>query len=225
MIRLTPGSLTDLIAVSDEHDDPFGLLAIGDGMGAGIGTPNEAEYLEDAEQALSDIIEGHDDRFRTVIAKHLDRPERLLDRITAELAAAAGCDPATACAIARILDGDANIQNSADDKIVLYVDEAHPSSSEHCLTRVWVSEDVLWDAVGRLLVTMPETTLSAAIGRKLRDVVSHPVLDRHDLTVTGADNIGLTRFLLVDSDRTPLNREELLAMRPTVATFGAIGDE
>ena len=167
------------------------------------------------DDAMSAIIEGHDDGHRAKILEVArQRTYPLIDRITAELAVEACCDPLTAMALAIALDRDAIIEDAATDELVMSIDAWTPSD-DGSQTVVWVSPGVLWHARGELLVALPETAMAASVGRRLRDVVGHPVLDRHPLTITGVTEDETGRALLVtDAVRTAIGLDELAAMRP-----------
>lgn len=214
MIRLSPFQLADLIERSAHFDDPFGLRVLAEDMGLEF---DEPEYIEDAQDALSVILEGQDASHRGAIARLLQhRPTMLLDRVTAELCAAACCDPAAACAIAIVMDERISIEDAATGERVLFLDDSDPPDSPSCLTQVWVAPGIQWDTVGTLRLVLPDLTFSAAIGRPLKDVVTHPVLDRHPLVITGiGHSMEHKPHFQTDADRTPLTIGELLAIRPT----------
>lgn len=70
---------------------------------------------------------------------------------------------------------------------------------------VEIGDDVWWTgdhiAFGRHMTDIPQTVMIAAQERPLREVISHPVLDRHDI-VTGVLEHG--RYLAVRRVPTPL---------------------
>lgn len=212
MIRLEPGQLYDVVSLSESFDDPFKLVALLKEHG---GDRSSIEYLGASEDAFSALLEGHDDSCRDAIGALLRRrPTQMLDRITAELVAAIGCDPATACAAAIVLDTSIEIQEGATDDQLLFLDESDPPDSPTCQTRIWVADMVEWDSTGRLRIELPETLKAASVGRMLRDVVSHPVLDRHPLRILSIHDDGSGNSIQTDADRTPLDADAILAMRP-----------
>lgn len=177
--------------------------------------------LTDAyDDALCAMIEGYDDAQRDkVMACAGNASHPLIDRITAELAAEACCDPLTALALAVELGTSAVIEDASTDELVLMVDPWNPSTSDATLTAVWVAPDILWYACGRLVAPLPEIALVAAVGRRLRDVISHPVLDRHAITITGVTEDGMGRAVFqTDAERTPIGIKQLATIRPPGAT-------
>jgi len=212
MLKVDRTALEALIERS-HHDDRLDLLVLADDMGV---EPGDASFLEDASEMLSEMLEGSDDRFRSRIEEMLGLRHTLtMDRITAEIVAHGCCDPATACAMAYWIEDDVTIQDGATDEMAVYVDCSEPPDGRNPLGRVWVAEGVSWETGGSLVLShLPSTTLVAAVGRPLRDVVTHPVLDRYDLEITGIEDTGLHQVLTTNADRTPLDIAQIMAIRP-----------
>ena len=212
MLKVDRTALEALIERS-HHDDRLHLLVLADEMGV---EPDDSSFLEDASEMLSEILEGSDDRFRHQIEEMLGlRHTITMDRITAELVAHGCCDPATACAMAYWIGDDINIKDGATDEMAVYVDCSEPPDGGNPLGRAWVAEGVSWETGGSLVLRhLPSTTLVAAVGRPLRDVVTHPVLDRFDLEITGIEETGMYQVLTTNADRTPLDVAQIMAIRP-----------
>ena len=215
MIRLAIDQQVDLM--DRDGLEPFSRLWL---LGEDGRYMSDNRLTDAYDDALSAMIEGYDDTRRNEVAEVAQqRSYSLLDRITAELAADACCDPLTAVALAVALDADAIIEDAATDDLVLMVDAWNPADSDGTQTAVWVAPGILWYARGSLVAPLPEIALAAAVGRKLAEVISHPVLDRYALTIMGVteDSAGRAVFE-TDAIRTPLGIEKLTAIRPPGAT-------
>lgn len=179
----------------------------------------DADRLSNAyEDALSAIIEGSDEGMRSEILQAALERAPLIDRVTAELAAATLCDPLTAFALAMQLGQPAFIDDSATDEEVMKVDDRVGSDNDGTMTAVWVAPGITWYASGAIVAPMPDTALIAAVGRPLSEVISHCVLDRFDLTVTGvSQDVEGRPVLETNADRTPISIEQLAAIRTPLA--------
>lgn len=197
----------------DEDASPNGIFSILSLLGEAARYMDEEEAREAYDEALSAVIEGqHDPATGAVDAIVRSHGMPILDRITAEIGWHAGIDVVAALAIAIVLDNDAAIVDP-DQEIVLMVGAWTPSDLPSPLNAAWLAPGVRWEAHG-VTLSMAETLATACIGRPLRTLVSHPVLDRHALTVTGVCPATGGRILIeVDSDRTPLTADALIAMR------------
>lgn len=210
MMRLSIDLQQELRDTVSEHGTFSPLSLIGEAARR-MGADTLAEtYDED----LSEVIEGRFEHYRPKVAAAIaDHPR--IDRITAELIAASLCDPAAVLAIAIVLERGAQIVDGATDEIVMNVDPDLASDDQDTATWVNVAHGIDWWADGRLVVQLPDTIMQAAVGRRLAEIVSHPVLDRHPLKIVGTTEWGDgTRLLVTDSDRRPLPAGDLLAIRP-----------
>lgn len=222
MLRLNPIDFGELIRKIEE-DDPFDLAILAKDMGL---THEDAEFLEEAQDRISAVIAGEDDQFRIVIARALRSAGILaMDRITAELAAHVGCDPATACMLAPLLNLNLSIDDQATDEMIVFVDGNYKPDEEGTITSIWLGEDIAWHANGGIALHIQETILHGAVGRQLKEIISHPVLDRYDLKVVSidTDSTGRPVFRVESGDghfRRPLEVDEILAIRPEIHGFG-----
>lgn len=194
-------------------DDRLRLMALAASMDA---HPDDPVYLESASDALSDIIEGIDDDFRDEVRRMLGLRETLtMDHISAGIAAHLCIDPATACALAYWIEDGLVIEDGATKEMIAFIDHSEAPNDRNPLGRVRLTQGVEWETGGNLIVQdLPATTLNAAIGRPLRDLVSHPILDAHPLVVTGIQDTGMHQIVSTDWHRRPLTIDEIMAIRP-----------
>jgi hypothetical protein len=194
-------------------DDRLCLMALADTMDA---HPDEAHYRESARDALSDILEGIDDDFRDGVREMLGlRATLTMDRISAEIAAHLCIDPATACALAYWIDDHLTIEDGATGEMIASIDHSEAPDARNPLGRVRLETGVEWETGGKLVVRdLPATVLAAAVGRPLRELVSHPVLDAHALVVTGVEDDGMHQIVSTDWHRRPLTVDEIMDIRP-----------
>lgn len=220
MLRLDPAQQQELRDnadadgwLEDEDANSHGVFSTLSLLGESARYMDDAETREAYDDAISAIVEGQNQR----VIESIDNIVRnhglpILDRITAEIGWHAGIDVVAALAIAIVLDKDAAIIDP-DDELILMVSAWTPSHAPSPLNAAWLAPAVRWDTHG-VTLAMAETLATACIGRPLRTLVSHPVLDRHALTVTGVSQATGGRIMVeVDNDRTPLEAEELFAMR------------
>lgn len=185
-----------VIEAAKAGNDPLG---IGDGSNG-----TEIAQAQAAIEAVHAALDGMDaETAERVIAsmlllegggtRSIGNPQGLpsLDRITVELLAYMNVDPLAVawlsllCQGIRIIDADTDAE-MAD------IDGHLPPTDDMTDTTVTLSQDIVWRATGKLIVHgMPDSMALTAVGRPLREVVSHPVLDRHPFTVveveTGSD--------------------------------------
>lgn len=212
MMSVDRAGLGDIVEKSYD-DDRLRLMVLADDMGA---HPEEAFHLERVRDALSDILEGIDDDFRDDVREMLGlRATLTMDRISAEIAAHLCIDPATARALAYWIDDHLTIMDGATGEMIAFVDHSSPPDDRNPLGRVRLEEGVEWETGGTLVVRgLPATALVAAVGRPLRDLVSHPVLDAHPLVVTGIEDDGMHQIVSTDWHRRPLTVDEIMDIRP-----------
>lgn len=112
-----------------------------------------------------------------------------IDMITAELLVHLGIDPLTVAWLSAACDGFHIHDEDGFDTIIDTDAVIRPhESAQQCSTNTTLSETVWWKAGGIMLVSdLPASALTNAVGRPLREVVSHPVLDRHDLRISDVD--------------------------------------
>lgn len=206
MLRLALAQQLALCDYDDGHDGLFSTLAM-------VG--EDARYLDEAQTRsaydamLSVVLEGRSRRMIGVVdAIVRQHGNSAVDLITAELGWHLGLDVVAALAISAAYDNHATIEDG-DGESVFTVSAWQPLPR----SRVRLAPGVDWDSRG-VLLHLPETLAVASVGRPLSQVVSHPVLDRHALTIAGCGpNDGRT-LLMVGADETPIDVEALIAMRP-----------
>jgi hypothetical protein len=126
-----------------------------------------------------------------------------VDQVTAELLTRLGMSIPWLRLLAATVD-DAEISTGGELEPAEVVIERARGGEPACIS-ITLGDNVWWmgDRVclGRFGPDLPRSIMIAAQGRPLRDVVSHPVLDRHDI-VTGV--VEHERFLTVRHVPTPL---------------------
>lgn len=182
----------------------------------------DARYMGDEEmgqaygKAINDIVEGRNPAMFKAVDKIVrDHHLPIIDQITAEIGYHIGIDVVAALALAVILDKHSEIQN-ADQDLVFLISAWEPSDVLNPVNCTWLAPKIRWTPRG-VIIALPETLATASIGRPLSQIVSHPVLDRHPLTITGVSMESYSRIILeVDADRKPISAEALIAMRPAI---------
>lgn len=147
------------------------------------------------ERAVHAALRGMDADTASRVARALERllsaradPTCDIDEITALLLAHSGIDPlavawlSAACGGVEVLDDD-------DMDATITVDaDIRPHESILCETTTRIGDHAWWKAGGVLmLMDVPASTVTAAAGRPLRQILSHPVLDCYDITVATVD--------------------------------------
>lgn len=138
-----------------------------------------------------------------------------LDAVTAELLLHMDIDPLMVAWMARVCQAF-TVQDDDTMDSFLQMDGYTAPTDSLCDTLVLL-DDVCWMATGTLIVPgLPDSTVIAAVGRPLRDVVSHPVLDRHPLTIRDCETGGsLERPKLITDIRHRLMKaDDLVKLAP-----------
>jgi len=218
MLRLAPDQQRELRETADSHADDaeqeagacFSTLAM---LGENARYMGEAETSEAYDQEITDLLEGNAQSLLAATDVILrEHGMAIVDRITAEIAQHIGIDVGAALALAITLDSHAVIEDQ-DRALMLVLSAWTPSDAPMPLNAAWLAPSVQWQP-GKVVVELPQTLALAAVGKPLRDTLTHPVLDRHPLTVTGVGTANGDRMTLeVDADVTPLETEALIAMR------------
>lgn len=172
-----------VVELADRDENPLG---IDDPM------RNQDAVDEAVKHALTGVDAATAARMAASLQRLLDaRPDPTcdIDMITAELLAHLGVDPLTVAwlsAASRCI----SVQDDDDMDTVIDIDSdlrPHECATQ-CSTTTTLGATTWWKAGGVLLVKdLPGTVVANAVGRPLREILSHPVLDRHDLVVATAD--------------------------------------
>lgn len=202
-----------IIDLAEEGDNP---LAVDNPLG----------NVDRMCSAVNEALDGMDDDTAQRVASSLrnkapmrDGRTTNLDRITAEMLTYHSVDPLMVAWISRVCNG-VNIHDEDDDDMGEFVEIDgffSPEDGETCTTVVTVDHGVQWRASGEMIIqVMAESLVPACPGRRLREIISHPVFNRHDMRVvdaqTRADAIGVV--LSTDHEPQMLDVDALLAMRP-----------
>lgn len=172
------------------------MLAIDDDMAVAMRDDLRALHLEDEGDGLPDMVGD-------------------MDMTTARLVRHLGLVPLSVAWMARAGQG---IQVETGGRFALEIDVFEHPDNPLCETMVRIAEGVHWLTTGTLLVpALPDTMADAAVGRPLRDVFSHPVLDPLGLLITDATTTSLHdrldgTYLTVDAKRVPASPDDLFAM-------------
>lgn len=101
------------------------------------------------------------------------------------------------------------------DGIVFTIETGHELWEETNYTKLWLDDLTTWAGRGEItLVGVPDTIAIAAVSRPLSTLVSHPVLDLHDLTITDVDITPVGTTFTVAVSREPVTSAELVALGP-----------
>lgn len=178
-------SIIQMLSNSTVDKDQFGLNALEDRHDL---DPDGDEFMKLATAHMSDVVTGRQEVDRDEI-RHLiwRRDVRIIDRVTARLIAYVGVDPAIVSAISVAIDR-AHVQTSWEKEVVGTPLVTMQRSNDTWATpiRVRIAEGVTWSSNGRITVPIPDTMATAAVGRRLHDVVQHPILDRYDIEIYDA---------------------------------------
>lgn len=172
------------------------MLAIDDGMAVAMRDDLRTLHLRDEGDGLPGMIGD-------------------MDVTTARLVDHIGLVPLSVAWMARAGQG---LEVEIDHRCALEIDVFDHPDDPVCTTMVRIAEQVHWLTTGTLFVpALPDTMAGAAVGRPLRDVFSHPVLDPLGLVITGATTGSLHdrldgTYLTVDAERVPASPDDLFAM-------------
>lgn len=148
-----------------------------------------------AEDCIKRALQGMAPALATEVARSLDRYVRQerddlttdIDPLTAELLAHLGVDPLAVAWLSAVCCGII-VHDDAIMSQVCEIDGQMRPDMPLCDTSVTIGEDSWWKSKGTLMVFPgPHSALTASVGRKLSALVSHPVLDRHDLVIHAVD--------------------------------------
>lgn len=136
----------------------------------------DASAADRVEQALTRLLSARTD------------PTCDIDMITAALLVHEGVDPLTVAWLSAACNGLEVTDDDDMDTIISVDADIRPHESMLCETVTRIGDHAWWKAGGVLMLNdMPDTTITAASGRKLRDILSHPVLDTYDITVENVE--------------------------------------
>lgn len=172
---------------------------------------------EDCEDLVSDALAGVDPTRREAFADRLGARRTRFDRISAELVARAGLDPLCLCVIAGKLDtfGVMRTDQVDDDEFHTFIESYADKPSLEGF--VEVADGISWRFdCGLTLENMPETVTMAMAGLTLKDVISHPVIDRSSKRIVNIrrETFGETVYTHVELEPScvMLTAQELLGI-------------
>lgn len=179
---LRQANLQTLMEMVDEGGDD--VLGFRD-YGGDVYAP-ESEKLELLSDLASDALSG---RQEGVMRRLAEWPAlRKMDVVTATLLAHLGIDAASALILSDALGKTGKIIQivGRDNDYATLPDAVRVTGSEMKWTTA-MGGGVSWGSTGVVRTPpLPETVASAMVGKSLRTIVSHPVLDAYDFVVTCA---------------------------------------
>jgi hypothetical protein len=192
------------MALSNQGD-PLGYRAFG---GIVEDADCETDQINFMDELAADALRGDQPH---VVDRLMSWPTlRTMDCVTSALLRSLGILPEAALALSdalgktsttlEIIDGD-----DCGDRDGLVHVTGHETS-----WAVRIDEHAAWNSLGMVILpALPETARTAAVGMKLRDIVSHPVLDRFDLSIDRVTGVPTTTLTLVP-DWTHMGRRDLV---------------
>lgn len=169
------------------------------------------------EQVVLDALRGVDADTAARVAVSL---RRLMagkgalptDRLFCELIRHHDMDPLIAVWLA-VANGAVDIVNNDDMVTGISFQSSKDLETGQADDTIWIRGDVLWQRGGRMSIyDIPDTLAAAMPGRRLDEIVSHPVLDRYGLTVRGVATFGARTTLTTDHARPPVSIDDLVGM-------------
>lgn len=203
------------------HDDPLSLRQGGD-------IPHDA--IAAVNHALDGLDRGRAERLATLLAIRyavrlgIDPPEgwgdhRLrdsgaVDIVTASLLVHHGIDPLVTAWIAHDAR-TAEIIDPDTDEVAASVCSRFAPGRANNETVVSLGGNAFWYGTGHAgVIGLPSTVAASCVGRRLADVVSHPVLDGFALVVEDVEEHDDIVCLRVDADMRALSPQDLLRLSP-----------
>lgn len=184
--RVSLRTMTNLISIAENEDDnPFGLTSFSytQDLVDRIETALHGVDADTAVRLQASLEAAYENENRGRTTMHGD-----LDGLMVELIKHLGLDPLVVAWLARVgealsLTGDGSPDHDID------VDPWTAPEDASCDTQVALGPDAMWNAAhGVSIREIPETVQAVIIGRPLRELLRHPVLDRHEITITGAES-------------------------------------
>jgi len=167
-------SETLLRAVLRGGPDSLGYKAAG-----GLIYDNEydVDMVNDMDERASAALRGDADVLRTLLAHPcMD----CMDIVTAGILQHLCIHPGAALVLSELIGREQLIIQDEDDNPLVTCTKRQGQS--HWL--VTLAEGVIWNSKGTLMLPrIPDTAATVAMGRPLRNLVSHPALDQHDLSM------------------------------------------
>jgi len=201
------------------YDRVIEMIAVGDDP-LGIGRTEDYEVVKTAVLAA---LRGADRIQSTALVASMETMMALQDRdhvgidiITARLIAHLGVDPLTLAWLA--MDGDDLHLKIADGVLIDHQTDDDPMTPA---TTIHLGNGRWWESKGVVTIdeVLPDSVLAASIGRPLATLVSHPVLDAHDLVIADAHLSTIqasSPFVVVKVDRPAeqLTPDDLAKIKP-----------
>jgi hypothetical protein len=177
-------------------------------------TPYEINDAGGYNAHLDAVLSGRDDRCREALARMLGRAvHSIVDLASARLLLHAGIDPATACALALMVDGPVTIDRDWDLPVVVNAPEE--ACDPGCTVAMTFAGDVSWNSEHGLRIGgLPDALAAAAVGHPLSDYVDHPAFTGLSLTLGETHERYDHRWIRVSAAEV-VGIPALLGMRPS----------
>ena len=207
--HLGDADLSAIIIAAEDEDNPLGI-------------ENPISKADQAVETIYQAIEGVDGETAGRLVKSLERWTRKsnavcpIDRITAQFLAHAGLDPLVLTWITTIL-GQLTLTDDDDMEELAYITRDQSPADELNAGSVHIGDGTYWRICGEVLIEhrFPATLSVAATGRRLRDVVTHPVLDMYPLSILECrDFTGNRQTLVTDVKHDILTPRQLMSIAP-----------
>lgn len=209
------GTMCGYINATEKRDE-LGLHAIARTLDAKPHDIRNGGYDEHMRKLLSG--EGWDEiKLKTMLAAYDWSP--MISHEGAQLLLRHGIRPAAACAMVLLIDGPMHLK--LEGTTILSVNAPEEMEDQCCNVEIHLMGDISWhSSYGlRLHPGAPEAVKRGSTGRRLEDVITHPMLEDFDLMIgeagEDADNVWKEDHFWLEtlSDRPALLVDELISLR------------
>lgn len=169
-----------------------------DPLGIGTGLPqihSGDRGREVVDKALTGLTGKQAAAVERALRKDPPRDSARIDLATVDLLLERGIDPLAVAWLASVDDG-LSVHDNEDLSTVIGFD------GEPFGAVTSIGEGALWSASCTLAIrNLPNALVNATVGNALRDIVSHPVLDRHPLVIWQARLAEISGFAVLQCRR------------------------
>lgn len=201
-----------------ERNDELGLYDLARQYGR---NPEQWNIGGGYDMPIHRIITGKDidqEKLRHVFTLELAQvDDPIIDRPGAELLLQMGIYPAAVCAMAFLINSPLSIIRYIDwqSRMVATIDANKDREHPFCLAAMQLTQQVSYNSVrGVRIDDLPESLIMAAPGRPLRDLISHPILDKYTLYIEDASVRWNHQWFGVKNSKPDVGIDEILGMKP-----------